>query len=102
MADELGQAIRKLGDPLPQGAVWEPKPQAPIPDSAGKGSNALPGTGSSGGDLTEKSFAERTYYARRTLKSTDGVIVWLFDPIKTISMSDASGNPVKLTFAEPI
>ncbi len=102
MARELEQAIRKLGDAPAEPAVWEPKPQVPIPDSAGKASNALPGSGNStGGDLTEKSFSARTYYDRRTLRSTDGMIVWLFDPIKTISMSDGSGNSVKLTFAEP-
>lgn len=97
---ELEKAILKLAEREKGPREFLPKPQSPIPDSAGKGTNALPKSGS-GGDLTESNYAERTYHSRKTLRSTDGLITWLYDPIKSVSMSDASGTSVKLTFAAP-
>lgn len=97
---ELQKAIDKL---VAKGPGWKeflPKQASPKPDTAGRAANALPKAGS-GGNLTEPSFAARTYHARRTIKSTDGVLTWQYDPIKTISMVDPSGTTVVLTFAEP-
>lgn len=102
---ELEKAVRKLAE---KEKGWKeflpgiyPPVADPIPDSAGKAQNVLPKSTASGGDLTESTYAARTYYPRKTLKSTDGIITWLYDPIKTIAMTDASGNSVTLKFAEP-
>lgn len=97
---DLQQAIRSLADAPARTTVSAPKEQAPIRDSAGRAPNGIAANGG-GGDLSEQSFANRTYHARQTLKSTDGLITWLFEPIKTVKMTDASGNSVVLSFAEP-
>lgn len=102
MADDLRSAIRALGPDAAPAREFVPKPASPIPDSAGKGANALPKSGqSAGGDMAETRFADRTYHPRQTLKSTDGIITWLFDPIKSVQMADGAGKSVTWTFAEP-
>lgn len=98
---DLQRAVRQLGPQPVTQAPAEPQQPAPIPASAGKAPNGSPAAGTGGGDLTEPDFGQRTYHPRRTLKSTDGVITWLYDPVKTIKMVDSSGKPVVLTFAEP-
>jgi hypothetical protein len=101
MANELGKAVRLLGEKASAGGGFVPAAPAPIPDSAGKAANVIPKGGSAGGDLAEQSYSARTYHPRKTIQSTDGVITWQFDPIKSIAMVDGSGSAVKLTFAEP-
>lgn len=100
MGGDLQTAVRALSEKGEATSPFVPAAPARIPDSAGKAANGVPKS-AAGGDLTEPNFAARTYHPRRTLKSTDGVITWLYDPIKTVSMGDASGNVVILTFAEP-
>lgn len=98
---DLRLTFRKLVDPPPNQVLADPNQPAPIPASAGKAPNGSPAAGSGGGDLTEKDFSKRTYHPQRTMKSTDGVITWLFKPVKSIEMTDAAGKKVVLTFAEP-
>lgn len=101
MASELEKAVAKLIQKEPGWKEFMPKPGAPQPDSAGKAVNAVPKAGASGSGLTEQNYAARTYHARKTLRSTDSLITWLYDPIKTITMVDSAGATVVLTFAEP-
>lgn len=102
MADDLRSAIRALGPDAAPAREFVPKPASPIPDSAGKGANGTPkSSGGAAGDLTETGFADRTYHPRRTLKSTDGIITWLFDPIKSVKFKDKAGQTITLNFAEP-
>lgn len=98
---ELEKAVRKLAEKEKGWKEFLPDMYPPIPDSAGKAQNALPKSSGAAGDLTEQSYAARTYHPRKTLKSTDGVITWLFDPVKSIAMVDSSGKSVTLVFAEP-
>lgn len=98
---ELQQAVRRLGPAQAQQEPAAPREAAPIPDSAGKAPNGTPSTGGAGGDLVEKDFSRRTYHPRRTLKSTDGIITVLYDPVQTVVMQDTKGSPVTLTFAAP-
>ena len=98
---ELQQAIYRLGPAQRQAEPGAPREAAPIPDSAGKAPNGTVSTGGGGGDLTEKDISRRTYHARRTVKSTDGIITVLYDPVEHVVMTDAKGNPVTLTFAAP-
>ena len=98
---DLQRAVRQLGLQPATQAPAEPQQPAPIPASAGKAPNGSPAAGTGGGDLTEKDFNERTYHPQRTMNSTDGVITWLFKPVKSLQMTDASGKTVVLTFAEP-
>lgn len=97
---DMQQFVRGLGYAPRQEDLSAPRQAAPIPDSAGKAPNGSPAAGN-GGDLTEKDFSKRTYHARRTLKSTDGIITWLYSPVEKIVMTDAKGNAVVLKFAEP-
>lgn len=97
----LEDAVKRLADKEKGWKEFLPKPGAPQPDSAGRAQNMQPAAGMSGGDLAEPDYKARTYHARKTLKSTDGLLTWLYDPIKTVSMVDAKNNPVTLTFAEP-
>jgi hypothetical protein len=102
MAGDLSAALRKLAEQQRQQDVPARKEASPIPDSAGKAPNGVPkSSGAGGGDLTEPSYAARQYYPRQTLRSTDGVLTFQFDPIKTVVMADANSAPVIWTFAEP-
>ncbi len=101
MAGPLYAAVRKLAEKETGWKEFLPKQASPVPPSAGKASNALPKSSGAAGGLTEKNYAARKYHPRRTLKSTDGVITWLFDPIKSVEMTDAAGSIVTWTFAEP-
>ena len=99
---DLQRAVRQLGPAPTATAPTELRPAAPIPASAGKAPNGSPAAGGTGGgDLTEKDFSQRTYWPDRTLKSTDGVITWVYRPPKAVVMTDAAGKTVVLTFAEP-
>lgn len=101
MAGSLNDAVRALAAKETGWKEFLPKQASPVPASAGKASNALPKAAAAAGGLTEKNYAARKYHPRRTLKSTDGVITWLFDPIKSVEMTDAAGSTVTWTFAEP-
>lgn len=101
MASELDKAIQKLVEKEPGWKVFLPKDPSPIADSAGKAQNAVPKTASGGGDLNERAYADRRYHPRRVLRSTDGVLTFQFDPIKSVTMTDPTGAPVVWTFAEP-
>lgn len=102
MASDLTDALRRLAAKQRQQDVQGRKEASPIPDSAGKAPNGVPkGSTSGGGDLTEPSYAARQYHPRQTLRSTDGVLTFQFDPIKIVVMADANSTPVVWTFAEP-
>lgn len=99
MASELEKAVNKLVQREKGWQEFIPKPQPKITDSAGKAANGVPTTGGSGAKETD--YAARTYHPRQAMKSTDGVITWQFDPIKTVSMADSSGSVVVWEFQKP-
>lgn len=97
----LEEAVKRLADKEKGWKEFLPKPGAPQPDSVGRAQNMQPAAGMSGGDLAEPDYKARTYHPPQTIKSTDGLLTWRFEPIKTVAMVDAKNTPVTLTFAEP-
>jgi hypothetical protein len=93
-------AVRKLERDDKRSGVSQPPEAEPIPASAGRAPNSIPKAGG-GGDLKEPNYAARTYHPRRTMRSTDSLITWEYDPIKSVEMVDSTGARVVLTFAEP-
>lgn len=101
MASELQKAIDKLVQKEPGWKEFIPKEASPIPDSAGKAPNVIPSAPSGGSALTERSYKERTYHPRQTIRSTDGILTFQFDPIKTVTMKSPNGDAVVWTFDAP-
>lgn len=101
MTSELQKAIDKLVKKEPGWKEFLPKEPSPIPDSAGKAPNVLASAPSGGSGLTERAYNERTYHPRKTIRSTDGVLTFQFDPIKTVTMKPPNGEAVIWTFDEP-
>ncbi len=97
---ELERAIRKLGPEQRRDGLYQPPEAAPIPDSAGRAPNGV-AKGAAGGDLIEPSFTARTYHPPQTIRSTDGLLMWEYRPVRDVVMQDAKGEAVTLTFAEP-
>lgn len=52
--------------------------------------------------LTETAYADRAYFNAQTLTSTDGIFTIEWEPIKTMSFTDANGNAAMLEFKEPV
>ncbi len=65
----------------------------------GKPKGGQSAAGGGGGDLTERSFAERTYYADKFVKSSDGL--FSFQALKSLTFVDGTGAVVKMTFQPP-
>lgn len=84
-------APAQLGDPV-DNTVGEGTGYAPEPatDTAGIAS-----------PLTEKDASKRTYYPATSLLSSDGMLEWQIEPLESLTMTDADGNPVLLEFANP-
>lgn len=51
--------------------------------------------------LTEQSYAEREWYAEKTLTSSDGLLSFRVQAIKQLRMTDANDAEVLLQFKEP-
>lgn len=61
---------------------------------------AASGRGEIASPLSETS---RTHYATAaTIVSSDGVFTITYNPIESVSFTDANGNPVVLQFLEPV
>lgn len=80
-----------------------------LPATKGRGVYKPPaatGTGGIASPLIEGASGEgatlaREYYAGITLTSSDGLISLDVEPLKKLTMRDASGGPAVLEFAEP-
>ncbi len=79
-----------------------PKPRGAAPRQVSAGARIVSsggsGTGAVVGDLKEKDINLREYHEGRWI-SSDGL--FSFPAIKTVVMSDADGNEIKLIFAAP-
>jgi len=51
--------------------------------------------------LTETAFADRTYWADKTITSTDGLIVIVIAPIKQMKFTDANDQSVVFDYKQP-
>ncbi|MDT4827639.1 hypothetical protein FQZ97_609920 [compost metagenome] len=76
------------------------------PATKGRGSwdPNKPATGGGGGiasPLTETAYADRTFWAERTILSSDGLLTFKVKPIKEITQADANDLEVKQVFADP-
>ena len=73
----------------------------PIPASKSRGKRSV-GGGSGGGitsPLTEQA-GKRTNHANRTLTSSDGLFVIVYQPIKSAQFVDGDGNAVTVTYVD--
>jgi hypothetical protein len=80
------------------------KPVAAIPARVGKaGPDAGSGSGGSGiaSPLTEGNYAQRTWYAYRTLYSTDGLFPLRVRLPSSLKFTDANAKPVEIKPAQP-
>lgn len=76
------------------------------PPTVGRGNYvAPPNTGRTGGGiaspLTEQSYAEREWYAAKTLKSSDGLLTFQVQAIKQVRTTDADDVEVIMIYKEP-
>ncbi len=100
---ELQKAIDKLVQREPG---WK-EFLKPAPDASaigpsigvGKPKGGQSAAGGGGGDLTERSFAERVYYANKYIKSSDGL--FSFQALKSATFTDGTGAVIKITFQPP-
>lgn len=82
----------RLSPALPQGAI-----------PARKGIGEPGGTGGIASPLVEQDYLLREYYEdEREIKSSDGLFVFKYFPIKRVYMTDDNGEEVILEFAEPV
>jgi len=91
----------------PRGSIPAARGYAEVNQQPGKG-----GTGSGlASPLTEGDTADpaspadpvlqRTYHDATQMVSSDGLFVWEIEPIKTIRLRDANGDPAEFRFADP-
>ena len=98
-ASELDKAIDKL---IKREKGWEAFKQAPAvgarPGTVTTGRPSSTG-GTGGGAFAERDYTAREYWPERELaRTTDGLFVFLGQPIKSISL-EGGGNA---TFMEPV
>lgn len=100
---DLTEAVRALteqggGDPAAPAAM---KTRGAAGISRG---SALPaGEGSVSGiasPLTETTYADRTFYGERAIRSSDGLWAMRIKPVKAIKLTDAAQRPVQINFAD--
>jgi hypothetical protein len=102
MSKGLTDAIRRLTEnpglePLP---MPQPRGAAPrVVAAATPPSVAVAPEG--GGIASPLNETARTYYAERTVTTTDGLLTVRVRPIQTMSFADANGDPVAFNFADP-
>ncbi len=98
---ELQKAIDKLVSRETGWKVFlkDRAPAQPIGASIGVGKPVASKAGGGGGDLTETSFAARTYYPDKYITTSDGIFT--FQALKSCTFTDASGATIKITFAPP-
>lgn len=95
-ASELDKAIERL---TKKERGWEQfKPAPPVGGRPGTKTTGRPSAGGgTSGSFVEADFALREYYAERNIRSTDGVFVMRFKPIKKVVGDDGR----TLEFKEP-
>lgn len=50
--------------------------------------------------LTETGYLMRTFYAERSIRSSDGLWAMKIKPVKSIQFTDARQDPVQINFAD--
>ncbi|WP_150428880.1 hypothetical protein [Dechloromonas sp. CZR5] len=91
------QGVSSKKEPMvPRGSVTSTKSSALLPGGAATGRG-----GSSGADLTELSYASRTWHDAVLMPSTDGILFARLVPAKTVKFVDAGGNQVVYEFKAP-
>lgn len=79
-------------------------PVGAVPATRGRGTYVPPPATGGGGiasPLVEASYAEREWYAEKTITSSDGLLSFRMRGIKQLRMLDANDAEVLMQFAEP-
>lgn len=78
------------------------KPLSPIPARSGAAAQTrkTSGTGGIASPLTETSYADREFYAAKSVTSMDGVFALSVRRLKTLKMTDANGDAVEMRFKD--
>ena len=102
---DIAKAVRQIGGAdLAGGGTWQgtrpeftPRPaQGKKPVVVGKGRTPA-SSGSGGANLVEAAFSGRTYWATRTVISSDGLFAMEVKPVKKITFQTGA----TITLAEP-
>lgn len=108
MAKDLTAALAALSEQAAGSTTRADKslPAAtPVAAIPARGGSAKPGeaggTGSIASPLTEQAYATRTFWADKTITSTDGVLVIKVKPIKQMTFKDANLATVVMNYSEP-
>lgn len=104
MDKQFRDSLQQLTKPTGRATLRLPPLEQPTPIPAGVGVGAPSGGGSSAGiasPLSEPDPTSRTYHAARQLQSSDGLFAIEYQPLKSLSMTDATGREVVLEFADP-
>lgn len=100
---DLTDALAALSAPS-NAAPREPMAARGAADAA-KASALLPGgvgaAGGSSSNMTETSYADRTWHSAVLMPSSDGILFARLLPVKTVKFSDASGNQFTYEFKAP-
>lgn len=103
MSKDLTEALAALTeqsssgqrDPMAaRGAVGTSKSSALLPGGSAVG-------GSTGSNMTETSYQDRTWHPAVIMPSTDGILFARLVPAKTIKFADAGGNQFVYEFKAP-
>lgn len=52
-------------------------------------------------NATETNSCSRTYYAARTVQSADGLMAFIYRPVKSITVVTSRGESMTIQFDEP-
>lgn len=96
--EAAGQTTRR-DKTLPAG-----KGTTSIPARSGAGYEKIPQKATGGGvksPLVETAYADRTWHADQNVTSTDGLIVLVVKPLKTVNLRDADDNDLVIEYKAP-
>ena len=104
MSKDLTEALRILTEQANGTAPAKPVARGDAPRSVAAAQPAGSPTKSGSGiasPLTETAYANRTWHAEKVVVSSDGLFSMKIKPVKSISFTDANGEPVTIEYKSP-